>query len=328
MSALNLLGKKEAFEAISAAIGAKKLPHAVILIGDKGIGKAFFADVICKMLLCSSQNVPCLECNACKKIEKEIHPDIFKIYPAGKSQTIGVDEISTVKKHIFVKPNDADYKIFIIYGAERMNRFAQNALLKMIEEPPEDTFFIFTCQNAQSLLATVRSRVTSFYLTPATSDEIRRELKIRFPEKLEEQIEKAVERSGGNAGLAISLCENEDAAEIFSSASQIALASCDKDRTRLCLELGKLSKKKQEALETVKKLKLIFRDVCALKAGEESLLSGCCEAVSSVSLYLSSKSALEIIDCCDMFLSAVEGNANLALSLTALEISIGKAIKR
>lgn len=328
MSELKLIGKDEAYRSILSQITAGKLPHALMITGEKGIGKSVFADVVCKMLVCEGSVAPCNSCNPCIKIEKGIHPDIFKIYPAGKSETIGVNEIAPIKKQLFIKPNDAAYKIFIIYHAERMNRFAQNAMLKMIEEPPEDSFFLFTCQNSQALLSTVRSRVSLVRLAPAQISEVKKEIARRFPEKEESELDRAAALSCGNIGLAIELLSTGELISIYNDACAVAKATCDKDRAVLCLELGKYAKKKEQALRLVSLLKLIFRDVCAAVAGDRTSLSGCLDTVAVVSASLSSKAALDAIEALDAFSSAVLGNANLALSLTALEIRLGEAVKR
>ena len=328
MPEIKLLGKKEAHERISSQISSKKLPHAIMLIGEKGMGKSVFADYICSMLLCDGVSAPCGECSPCKKIEKGIHPDIFKIYPEGKSETIGVKTIAPIKEHIYIKPNDAAYKVFIVYSAERMNRFAQNALLKMIEEPPEDTFFIFTCQNAQALLPTVRSRVSALSLSPADSQEIIEELCLRFEDKPKAEIEKAAKMSGGNVGRAIEILDNAETNALYENLEDITKAICDKDRAALTLALGPYSKKKEKAIEMVSLLKLVFRDVCAGKSAEAEYLSGSEGAVKALSGYVNLKSALDAIDACDEFLKRVEGNAYLPLSLTAFEIRLGEIIKR
>ena len=328
MPEFKLIGKREARERIASQISSKKLPHALMLVGEKGIGKSVFADFICKLLFCIGDSAPCGDCNACKKIEKGIHPDIFKIYPEGKSETIGVKTIAPIKEHIYIKPNDAAYKIFIIYSAERMNRFAQNALLKMIEEPPEDTFFIFTCQNAQSLLPTVRSRVSMISLSVAEEKEIIDELCVRFADKTKFEIEKAAKMSGGNIGRAIEILTNGETNALYEDLENIAKALCDKDRASLCLALGPYGKKKEKAVEMVSLLKLVFRDVCAAKSTDCGYLSGSEAAVRALSDHVSLKSALEAIDACDDFMRAVDGNAYLPLCLTALEIRLGEIIKR
>lgn len=328
MEELNLIGKEQSAQSVYASIKAGRLSHAVMITGDKGIGKSVFADYVCKMLLCECEEKPCGSCIPCSKIQKGIHPDIFKIYPAGKSETIGVHEIEIVKRNLYVKPNDANCKVFIIYNADRMNRFAQNAMLKMIEEPPEDSYFVFTCQNSQSLLPTVRSRLIGIALSPAPIEAVKAELKKRLPELSEPALVRAAERSCGNIGVALELAEDGELSRIYDDIDRIAKAVCDRDRAILCLELGKYSKKKENALRLVELLKLTFRDVCAVSAGSSELLSGCAAAAERLGAVCGGKAALEAMDACDSFLSAVRGNANLALSLAAFEIALGDAIRR
>ncbi len=328
MAEPQLIGKEGAIESVSAAVKSGRLSHALVLTGAKGIGKSTFADYLCKMLFCENGGEPCTVCPACLKISKNIHPDVFKIYPAGKSETIGVKEIAPLKTNLFVKPNDADKKVFIIYNAERMNRFAQNSILKMIEEPPEDSFFILTCQNSQALLPTVRSRVTEISLTPAEKDEVEKEVLKRFPEISKENAERAALLSGGNIGVALEIAEGKELSELYEAIERIAKAVCDKDRAMLCLELGKFSKKKDAAIRLAELMLMLFRDVCAALAGAKERLSGCDEAVKCLSKYLSVRAALEGVDECQKFISAVNGNANLALALASLEIRLGEIARR
>lgn len=328
MSCLKLIGKKETFDSVKAAFKSKRAPHAILISGEKGVGKKVFADAVCRLILCEGEDAPCENCLNCQKIDKGIHPDVFKIFPAGKSQTIGVKEIEVVKHNIFVKPNDADYKIFLIYNAERMNVNSQNAMLKMIEEPPEDTFFVFTCENVQSLLPTVRSRVTAYRLSNADVGETKNELALRFGSENADKINRAAALSNGNIGLAISLCEDEETVEIYDDAERISLAICSKDKAELCLALGKYEKKKEDAVRLITVVKQIFRDVCAHLSGSGILVSGNEDAVKRISSFCSAKSALNVMSACDEFMSAVSGNANLALSLAAFEVKINNFVKR
>ena len=328
MDSLNLIGKEQAFQTVSAAALEGKLSHALVITGEKGIGKSTFADAVCKLIFCSEEKKPCNECKACRKIQKGIHPDIFKIYPAGKSETIGVNEIEIVKQNIYIKPNDSEFKVFIIYSAEKMNRFAQNALLKMVEEPPEYCYFIFTCQNLQALLPTVRSRMVSVSLSAASKSEVERFLCETVPEISQAEASNAAERSRGILGLALELVTDLETAELYKNLDDVAKAICDHDRALLCLELGKYSKKKENALRLAELLSLVFRDVCVSSAGGKNVLSGCKSAVEQLSKTCSGKAAMEAMEACKSFVSAVRGNANLALSLAAFEITLGNIIRR
>ena len=328
MTNLNLIGKDSALNSVLAAKDSGRLSHALVITGEKGIGKKVFADYICKMLLCEQSPAPCGVCHSCQKINKSIHPDIFKIVAAGKSETIGVKEIAPIRSNLYIKPNDSDKKIFIIYGCERMNSYAQNAMLKMIEEPPEDTYFIFTCENIQAMLTTVRSRVTEISLSPAPKDEILKELTIRLPEISNDILERASALSAGNIGAAIEIAQGGPLSQLHDALESIADALTNKDRAVLCLELGKFSNKKDLAVRLVKLLITLFSDVYAYISSSDRRLNGVDCAVKKLSSKLSVKSAMLCINECEKFLKAVGGNANLTLSLTRLEIAFGEIIMK
>jgi DNA polymerase-3 subunit delta' len=304
-----------------------KLSHALLLGGEKGIGKKTLADEICKIIVCENDKKPCGNCNPCRKIEKGIHPDIFKINPSGKTQ-MKLEDIKVIFDRVYLKPNDAEYKVFIINQAEKMSSKVQNALLKIIEEPPEDAFFIFLCQNPSSLLPTVRSRVTEMRVPYAEENEVKDILSQSFASMSNENIGEISRKSRGNVGLGFELCENSELLELYKDVENIVSAICNKDRAILCLALSKYSKNKNDALEMINLLKLVFRDTLSILAGTGDIVSGMNSAAKMLSSFCSSKSAVAVIECCDEFTARVLGNANLALALTALEINITDIIKR
>lgn len=326
MSHIKLIGKDEVFKSIHTAFLGGQLSHALLLEGDAGMGKTTLAKEICRLLVCENDNKPCGECTACKKVTGGIHPDIYEVFPAGKSQTVGVKEIEPLKKYIYIKPNDAECKIVIIHCAERMNHFAQNAMLKMIEEPPEDTFFLFLCKNSQSMLPTVLSRVTVYRVSYADESKVKDELLERFPKLSEDTVARAARLSRGNIGLAIELC-GENGFELYDDAVKILKASVSRDRALLCLTLSKYAKKKEDALALASLLKLVFRDVCAKKSGADTSASGLMDELIETARQISTGAALKIMEACDEFTARLLANGNLALCTAAFEIRIGQVIK-
>ncbi len=143
---------------------ADELSHAYILLSPSPEERAETARQLAAALLCASSGpVPCGECRACRKVREGIHPDLITIRrltdDKGKQKReIGVDQIRAMIGDSVVLPNEAERKVYVIEEAERMNIPAQNAALKLLEEPPRGVYFLLCAANAECLLETVRSR--------------------------------------------------------------------------------------------------------------------------------------------------------------------------
>lgn len=112
-------------------------------------------------MLCESEGVrPCGQCRACRKVLRGVHPDVIWVEPEVKEhrREIKVDQIRTVLSDAYIMPTEAQRKVYVLRGADTMNRSAQNAFLKLLEEPPRSASFVLAVSNPAVLLPTVRSR--------------------------------------------------------------------------------------------------------------------------------------------------------------------------
>lgn len=100
----------------------------------------------------------CDVCKDCRMIEKKQHPDVLWLQPSADTASIKIEDIRHLKETVYLKPYQAEKKIFVIEDAERLTPQAANAMLKILEEPPPDALLILTCENASQLLPTVVSR--------------------------------------------------------------------------------------------------------------------------------------------------------------------------
>ena len=141
-----------------------------IFEGANGSGKETMAKYFSAHILCES-NPPCLECNACKTLYAGTNPNVITISNDDKAE-IGAAKIRELVTDVFIRPQSAEKKIFIIKNAHLMNETAQNSLLKVIEEPPEYAVFILLCENRNKILPTILSRCTSVLIPPLSNDEI------------------------------------------------------------------------------------------------------------------------------------------------------------
>ena len=125
------------------------------------------ASLFAMTLQCEKHGVePCMECPSCKKAQSQNHPDIIYVKHE-KPNTISIDEIrEQLINDVMIKPYSSPYKIYIIDEAQKLTLQAQNALLKILEEPPDYGVFLILSTNAERLLPTIRSRCVELRLSP------------------------------------------------------------------------------------------------------------------------------------------------------------------
>ena len=153
---------------LEAAVG--RLSHAYIIEGPVKETVHALADHLARAYVCSSGDRPCGVCSNCRKAAGNVHPDIIRISLAEDKREIVVGQIRQLRTEAYIRPNEADRKVFIIEDAQAMNENAQNALLKVLEDGPSYLSFLLLAENAQQLLTTIRSRCETLSLV-AGSDE-------------------------------------------------------------------------------------------------------------------------------------------------------------
>ncbi len=150
-------------------IDSRHLPHAVVIDGSTYEERLSLARTLASSVICESpEQRPCGNCVACKKVLAQSHPDIITILPEDGKKTLSVKIIREMREDAFLMPNEAEKKVYIIAKGEAMQDEAQNALLKILEEPPRSVMFIILCTTHSVLLNTVLSRVAVFSLGDET----------------------------------------------------------------------------------------------------------------------------------------------------------------
>lgn len=197
-----LVGNLRIRDAVMAAVAEKRIPHAILLEGDKGTGRHTLMRFLSRAAVCDGENSPCGECRGCHLAEIGTHPDITVIAPEDGKKNITVAQIRAVRTEAYVKPHMAVRRVFVIDKADTMNEQAQNALLKVLEEPPADIIFILIAESAAALLDTIISRCTVLSLVPPETDEAVGYL-INNTDYSEEQIKEAIGITGNNIGAAL-----------------------------------------------------------------------------------------------------------------------------
>lgn len=151
-------------EKLAEPIRRGNLSHAYIITGGSEQSRDELAVWLAEAMQCTQADAPCGDCSGCKKTARDIHPDVSRV--VSEKQWITVDLIREMASQSIVRPNEGRRRIFIIPQAERLNVSAQNAMLKVLEDPPATATFILLCRSPKALLQTVRSRCVLLQAEP------------------------------------------------------------------------------------------------------------------------------------------------------------------
>jgi DNA polymerase-3 subunit delta' len=171
----SFIGNRKIIDRLRNKLREDRFPHGLIFSGAAGVGKHTCAVMLAKVLNCTEASAGdfCDACSSCRKIESGTHPDVMTITLEEEATQIKIAQIRQVLGMLDLRPLEGRNKIFIIDPADALNAEAANALLKGLEEPPENSYFFLITINVQELLFTVRSRCQVYNFTPLTLDEIR-----------------------------------------------------------------------------------------------------------------------------------------------------------
>ena len=202
MSFDGLLGNERLKENLRMSVGRGRISHFYLISGPAGSGKHTLAKLLSAAILCQGEQKPCLSCNACRKVMGDNHPDCITVDDP-EHKTVAVEIVRNARADMYVMPNESDRKIYIFPQELRVE--GQNALLKILEEPPQYGVFILLSDNPEKLLPTVRSRCTELNLLALPEATLRQALRKEFPDADEESLSAAIHRSGGYLGQAKAL---------------------------------------------------------------------------------------------------------------------------
>ena len=165
MAFKNFAGQTQAVQLLQRSLVRGRLGHAYLFAGDRLDELELLARTLAKTLNCQNPVKTggtatdcCDECLSCRKIENDTHADIHWARPESKSRVITVEQTRELMQQIQLKPTEAEHKVAVIAGADRLNPQAANAFLKTLEEPPPNSVLILLSTEPQRLLETILSR--------------------------------------------------------------------------------------------------------------------------------------------------------------------------
>lgn len=303
-----------------------RLPHAVLLEGEDGCGKTQFARLAAAACLSPEllwQEEPSHAAQRNQRLVLEdCHPDVKLVQSEDRSRGFHIDAIRQLRADAYVKPNDGDRKVYILRNVHNMTEQAQNAMLKLIEEPPPQVTFLLTCSNRAKLLPTILSRVAVVPIGPCSLDSCQQALEQWEPQSTPQQRETAARLSGGCLGKARELLQNQALLELYTTARRAACVAVTGAEFELLCALSPYtgSGKREDFLRVLQEMKQYYLEVIRLKNRPAGQLP---EDLPQALLHrLTAGKALQLAECTDQAAVQVRQNVGLGLASAALAARI------
>jgi DNA polymerase-3 subunit delta' len=162
------------FDQYLAHLDLELLHHAFLIGGKEGVGKKNFSLLLSQLILCKEKHeyFPCNACQPCKLFNTSNHPDFYTIKMEEGKKKISINQIKELQTNFYESSFLNGNKIFLIENAEFLSKDASDSLLKILEEPPENTYFIITSHRAKQLSATIQSRCSEVFINNPSKQEI------------------------------------------------------------------------------------------------------------------------------------------------------------
>ncbi|WP_299981678.1 DNA polymerase III subunit delta' [Desulfobacula sp.] len=270
---------------LTIIIQAKKIPNALLFYGNENTGRKEAAFLFAKGCNClKGTGLACNNCKSCRKIDAKSHPDILCINHLKGKKIISISQIREMGLAISSKPNEAKFRMVLILNADLMNRQAQNALLKMLEEPPEKTFFVLIANKISYLVPTIISRCRKIRFKPLTDKLIEQCLINEF--KVDKQMAAIASKTADSdlkkALMYLNLNQNDETKDVDWIKRRKwllnALVSIIKTDTNNCISKGlmlsqKLSFDPDLIDDAIAIMKTFFRDLMIFKLHPQKIVN-------------------------------------------------------
>ncbi len=279
----------QAFLELTHIIQTQKIPNALLFYGNENSQRKEAAFFLAKGCNCLEKNdIACNTCKSCRKIDAQSHPDILTIDLEKDKKIISIAQIRKMGMAISSRPNEARFRLVLIVNSDKMNPQAQNALLKMLEEPPEKTFFILIAKDTGLLLQTIISRCLKIRFKPLSPEHVEQTLINDF--KIDRQMAYIIARTADSdlkkAMIYLNLTPDKKPIEKADKVDWIkkrkylldTIADIIKADTNLSISKG-LMLSKQISLDsglfddTIAIMKTFFRDLMIFKYNQEQIIN-------------------------------------------------------
>ena len=329
-----LYGNEDIKSRLGAAILSSRQNHALLICGPDGSGKRTLAKEISAALNCENKSIenfslPCGVCNTCRRIYSDNFTDIKTLSREASKATIGVEELRAFREDMFLSATESEHKIYIIEEADKLTANAQNALLKVLEEPPSNVMILLLCAESDKILTTIKSRTQLITMQRFSAEKIAEYLKDKsITASFDgERLKNDVMSADGRIGRAIEIIENPAEVE-ESRKTTVDIVSALKtgaSYSELYTAINALPQKRAELGEALSEILLAISDLIKIKLAKNGPLSffSTAEAAQKASDGITLKKLLSVYDA---IMSAIEDNSKNA-GISALITCLGAKIK-
>lgn len=281
----SLLGNHRLKQNLQQSLRRGHISHFYLISGPQGSGKHTLARLLAAAILCQDGQKPCLRCHVCRKVMEGNHPDFITVEDP-EHKNVAVKIVRQFREDVFIRPNESEYKIYLF--PQDLGLEGQNALLKILEEPPKYGVFILLTDNPDKLLPTVRSRCTELKMQALPADLMEKQLARDFPNAVPGDIQAAAVRSGGFLGQARQILK--EGSDLPPQTESFVRSFSARDALGLVQTLVPMEKWKRDALtEILGSWAQLLEEALTCKAGAT--------AVSALARTLSTgRSSLELME--------------------------------
>lgn len=306
------------------------LCHAYIVEGPPKSGKKLLTLTLAAAMAGKTEDS--------EKIFGGICPDFHVTAPADGKKTIGIDDVRAIRRAAYVKPNDLDFKLFVIDGCDKMTVQAQNALLKLLEEPPAATYFFLLCESAAALLPTVRSRAPLVRMHIFSNDELRglllshSQTAARLAASAPGELDLVISGAQGSLGRALeALASIEKKGGASGGHRQNVLSTLERILKKSPAEIydavNSMPRVRDELSDFVAELRVALRDMFVIRtAASDKLLFGMPEELRKLAVKLSPARILELDRLIESFGEGISQNINIQSAKLALAADLTRTV--
>ena len=312
------------------------LSHAYLFVGPPRVGKTTLAMALAQGVNClaATGERPCGDCSQCVRIASGQHPDVQSVDVASAQSStrreVGIDQVREVQRAAALKPFEGRRRVFIFPDASTLSTEASNALLKLLEEPPESVLLLLLAAQEDAVLPTILSRCQRVELGRLPAEAVAEEL-VRAKGVAREDAEALARLSGGSIGWALEAAERPEILDEYAAELERVASLLDQGlegRFGYAEETaGLYGRDREKALLRLRTALGWWRDLLALKEGGDALVSNtpALEGLRRHAEWVTSAQAVAAVGHIREAIGHLEANVNPRLALEVMTLGLPRA---